>query len=194
MNYPLQLSFKILAIAQQVTATDANGQVAFYVKQKAFKLKEDVTVFRDVEQKQPIYNIKADRVFDFSARYNFTDNVGNVIGSIKREGMKSLWKARYNILDGDNVVMTITEENPWIKVLDALLGEVPVLGMLTGYFLHPAYLVSRPDGTVLMRLQKQQAFFEGRYGVEKRSELEALEETRILLSLIMMVLLERSRG
>jgi uncharacterized protein YxjI len=194
MNYPLQLTFKLLAIAQQVTATDASGNVAFYVKQKAFKLKEDVTVFRDVEQTQPLFSIKADRVFDFSARYNFSDTVGNNIGSIKREGMKSLWKARYNILDGDNVVMTITEENPWIKVLDALLSDVPILGMLTGYFFHPAYLVSRPDGTVVMRLQKQAAFFEGRYSVEKRGEMHPQEESRVLLSLIMMVLLERARG
>ena len=73
MKYPLNLSFKLLAIAQQITGTDAAGQVVFYVKQKAFKLKEAVTVFADVEQTKPMYTIKADRVIDFSARYDFND-------------------------------------------------------------------------------------------------------------------------
>jgi hypothetical protein len=66
--------------------------------------------------------------------------------------------------------------------------------MFTGYLFHPAYLVSRPDGTVIMRLEKQPAFFEGRFIVHKQAELNQEDEVRALLSLIMMILLERSRG
>ena len=194
MNYPLQLSFKILAIAQQVSATDASGKLVFYVKQKAFKLKEAVTVFADAEQTQPLFHINADRMLDFSARYTFTNPQGQPVGAIKRQGMKSLWKSHYDVFDGDNVVMTIREENPWVKVLDGLLGEIPVLGMLTGHFLHPAFLVSRTDGTVILRLQKQAAFFEGKFAIEKKAEFDVHEEARALLSLIMMVLLERGKG
>ena len=47
MNYPLDLSFKILAIAPQISVSDANGALVLYVKQKAFKLKEDVTIYAD---------------------------------------------------------------------------------------------------------------------------------------------------
>jgi uncharacterized protein YxjI len=194
MNYPLQLTFKILAIASQISATDATGKLVFYVKQKAFKLKEDVTVFADEGQTQPLYHIRAEKMFDFSARYNFTDPQGANVGAVKRQGMKSLWKAHYEIFDGDKIVLTITEENPWIKVVDALLSEVPILGMLTGHFLHPAYLVKRPDGAVVMRLHKQAAFFEGRFGIEKHGEFLPGEEARALLGVLMMVLLERRRG
>jgi uncharacterized protein YxjI len=194
MDYPLQLSFKILAIAQQLKATDAAGNLVFYVKQKAFKLKEDVTLFADEAQTRPLYHIKADKVLDFNARYNFTDPQGVAVGALKRQGMKSLWKAHYDIFEGERIVLNIDEENPWIKVLDSLLGEVPVLGLLTGHFLHPAYLVTRPDGTVVMRLQKQAAFFEGRFAIERRAELQPGEEARALLALLMMVLLERGRG
>jgi hypothetical protein len=194
MNYPLQLSFKVLAIAQQVKVTDATGTLVFYVKQKAFKLKEDVTIFADEAQVQPLYHIRADKVFDFNARYNFTNPQGMAVGAVKRQGMKSLWKAHYDIFDGEQIALSIDEENPWIKVLDSLLGEVPVLGLLTGHFLHPAYLVTRSDGTVVMRLQKQAAFFEGKFAIEKRAEFLPGEENRALLGLLMMVLLERSRG
>ena len=71
MNYPLQLSFEVLSIARKLSVTDAAGNLSFYVKQKAFKLKESVTVFADVDQKLPLYELAADRVLDFSASYHF---------------------------------------------------------------------------------------------------------------------------
>lgn len=195
MNYPLQLSFKILALARQLSVIDATGRLAFYVKQKAFKLKESVTVFADAEQTQPLYTISADRVLDFSARYHFADQRGTPLGSIKRQGMKSLWRARYDIMDGEAVVMTIQEANPWSKVFDSLLGEIPVVGIFTGYLFHPSYNVLRPDGSAVMRLVKEPAFFEGKFKIEKSAApLNDREEILVLLSLIMMVLLERSRG
>ncbi len=194
MNYPLHMSFKILALARQIAVTDASGSLVFYVKQKAFKLKESVTVFADATQTQPLYSINANKILDFSASYQFADNQGTTIGSVRRQGMRSLWRAHYDVFDGQNPVLVIKEENAWTKVLDALLGEIPVVGMFTGYLFHPAYLVTRPDGAVVMRLEKQPAFFEGKFIIQKQAELNQTEETRALLSLIMMVLLERSRG
>jgi uncharacterized protein YxjI len=195
MNYPLQLSFKVLAIAQQLSLRDATGNLIFYVKQKAFKLKEAVTVFADAEQQQPLYYINANKILDFSAAYQFTDRAGVAVGSIRRQGMRSIWRASYEIYDERNThVMSIKEENPWAKVFDTLLGEVPLVGIFTGFFFHPSYLVTRPDGMPVMRLQKQRAFFEGKFIIEKLAELHPIEETRTLLGLIMMILLERTRG
>ena len=68
MHYPLNLSFKIMAFAPQISITDGSGQMIFYVKQKLFKLKESVTVFADAAQTQPLYHINADRMLDFGAR------------------------------------------------------------------------------------------------------------------------------
>ncbi|ASC71150.1 hypothetical protein XM38_021000 [Halomicronema hongdechloris C2206] len=50
---------------------------------------------------------------DFSARYTFTDPQGMELGAIKRRGWRSIWRARYDIFDGDAVIFTIQEENPW---------------------------------------------------------------------------------
>ena len=97
MNYPIELSFKLLAIASQIYIRDANGQLLGYVKQKLFKLKEDINIFADESQTRHLYNIKADRVLDFSAKYNFTDSTGRALGSIRRKGMRSIWKARQAI-------------------------------------------------------------------------------------------------
>lgn len=194
MNYPLQLSFEILSLARKISVIDAAGNLSFYVKQKMFKLKESVTVFADVEQKLPLYELKADRVLDFSASYHFTDVRSTHVGTVRRKGMKSLWRARYEIINGSGPALTIQETNPWAKVGDALFGEIPIVGMFSGYLFHPEYLVAREDGTPVMRLKKQPAFFQGKFSIEKLAELGKEEETRILLSLIMMVLLERARG
>ncbi len=194
MQYPLQLSFKVLALAPQISVTDASNRLIFYVKQKLFKLKEAVTVYADEGQSHPLFTINADRIIDFSAQYHFTDHRGMTLGSVKREGMKSLWRARYNIMNGAAPTLTIREENPWVRVMDGIFGEIPVLGLLSGYLFHPAYVVANGGDQTLMRLEKQPAFFESKFEIQKLAELDPTEETRILLSLLMMVLLERSRG
>jgi hypothetical protein len=193
-NYPLNLSFKILALAQQASLTDADGRLIFYVRQKFLRLVEAVTVFGDAEQTRPLYYINADRMLDISARYNITDVQGLSLGALKRHGLRSLWRSHYDILDGETPLMTITEENPWVKVLNGIFEEIPVVGMLSGYVLHPAYLASRTDGMAVMRLEKQPAFFEGKFIVENKMPLQEREETLVLLSLLMMILLERVRG
>ncbi len=195
MNFPLQLSFKLLALASQIYVRDANGALLGYVKQKLFKLKEDINVFADEAQTQRLFNIKADRIIDFSAGYTFTSASGQTIGSLKRRGMRSIFKANYEVYDAAGAqVMNIHEENAWIKVVDSLLGELPIIGMFTGYFFNPAYIVSRNDNTPIARLQKQPAFFEGVFKLEKLSEVTQEEETRVLLSVLTMTLLERARG
>lgn len=192
--YPLTISFKIVAFAPQFSITDANGQLIGYVKQKLFKLKEAVTIFADQQQTQPLYTINADRIIDFSARYNFATSQGAALGAVKRQGLRSLWKTHYDVLDGEVASMSITEENPWIKILDALFSELPLIGMFSGYVFHAAYKVTRADGNIVMRLEKQPAFFEGKFIVEKKGALTQDEEQRVLLSLVMMLLLERTRS
>ena len=195
MNYPLNLSFKLLALAPQISVTDATGKLVCFVKQKLFKLKEAVTVYSDAEKTKPLAQIDADRILDISAQYHFTSAVDQrKLGAVKRRGMKSIWKCHYEILDGDQVVMTLQEDNPWVKVLDALFMNIPIIGMFAGYVLHPSYTVRRADGQAVLRLKKMPAFFEGKFQMEKLGELTPDEEVRVLLSILMMTLLERARG
>ena len=189
-NYPLNLSFKIIAFNPQVKITDASGQTVLYVKQKALALKEAVKVFADEQQTRQLFNMKANRIIDFSAQYNITRVDGSALGAVKRQGMRSLWKASYTILDANGgEAGLIHEENPWLKVLDGLLSDVPFVGM----FINPAYLVDYCGRTVLY-LKKQPAFLEGKFTLDKRGDFDDAEEGLLLTSVIMMLMLERSRG
>jgi len=195
MNYPIELSFKLLALASQIYIRDANGNLLGYVKQKMFKLKEDINIFADEGQTQLMYNIKADRVIDFSAKYNFSDAQGNALGSIKRRGMRSIWRANYEIYNAqDQQVMKVSEESGWVKVMDALVGELPIIGMFTGYFFNPSYIVTRMDDSPVARLKKQPAMFQGAFQLEPLAQVGGEEEVRLLLSVLTMTLLERLRG
>ncbi len=196
LQYPLTLSFKILALASQATVTDAAGRTVLYTRQKLLKFKEHVEIWTDASQGTRLADIKANKVIDWSARYFSTDAAGTPVGSVGRRGWRSLWKAHYEVFNpGDNSTdFSIQEENGWTKVLDSLLGEIPILGIFSGYFLHPSYLATRADGTPVMRLTKQPAFWEGRFRIEKLAEVTPREELNLLLSFLMMILLERSRG
>jgi hypothetical protein len=195
MNFPLDLRFKILAIASQIYVNDAAGRLICYVKQKAFKLKEDITVFADEAQTVPIYRIHADRVIDFSAKYRIDDTSGRELGTVQRRGMRSFWRAQYEVHRGGMPVMTIQEENPWVKVADGFLSEIPILGLVSGYLFHPAYRVTRVEsGAVALRAQKQSAFMEGKFRIDSTGPLAEEEQLLGVLSVLMVIMLERARG
>ena len=195
MQFPLKLTFKVLALAPQITVTDSAGQTLFYVRQKLLKLKEAITVYSDSSQARELYKISADRIIDFSAKYHIRDVNGQEIGAIKREGMRSIFKARYDIFDSSGQhVLDINEENAFVRVMDAVFGEIPVVGMLSGYVFNPTYLVTNLNGTVIMKVKKEPAFLETGFTISQESPLSEQEELRAVLGIFMMVLLERVRG
>lgn len=194
MEYPISLKFKVLTFGQQITATDRNGKSLMYIKQKMFKLKEKVEIYSDKVSKQVLFTIGADRIIDFSANYHFRDAAGNDWGSVRRKGMRSLWSAHYEVIQNGQLDATIDEESPMKKVAEAILGEIPLVGFIAVLLLNPSYIVRSPEGTPLLRLIKRPAVFEGKYTLEKLSEMSEDDELRCLMSLIMLVLLERRRG
>ncbi|TLX74039.1 hypothetical protein E9993_13125 [Labilibacter sediminis] len=195
IQFPVNFTFNISTLSNDFTATDANGSTIGYVKQKMFKLKEDINIYNNESKTEINYKIKADRWLDFSAAYAFYNKEGNEIGKVARKGWKSLWKAKYEIIDKDQRVQyTISEENAWIKVLDGLLGEIPILGILTGYLFNPAYIVTNNEEKVIYRLKKMPSFFGRRFELNKLEETLNGDDSRIMLSLMMMSLLERRRG
>lgn len=196
LNYPLDFKFKITTLASDFNITDRNGNYVAYVRQKMFRLKEDVIVFSDESRTKELFNIKANQWIDFNASYMMTDLLtGKKFGSLVRKGVRSIWKARYDIIDEkDKPIYQINEDNGWIKVFDSFLGEIPILGMLTGYFLNPSYTVKDNAGKEYFRLKKMPSLVGRRFQLERLIDIDDEDESLVVLSFLMMVLLERARG
>jgi hypothetical protein len=194
MQFPIQIAFKLLAIAPQMYVRDAGGGNLGYVRQKLLAFKEKVTVFSDETQATAIYTIGADRVIDVNAEYHFTNAAGQRLGSAKRSGMRSLWRAHYVINIGGAPAFEVHEESVLVRLIDNAIGNIPLVGFLTGYFLNPVYLITRMDGTQALRMVKKRSFLESLFTIDKQTDLNDAEQEAAMLGLMMVILLERSRG
>lgn len=196
-NYPLEFEFKVTTLANDFIIRDAQQSTIAYVRQKMFKFKEAISVYSDESRSNVHYMINADRWIDFNASYMFTKGTSDqLLGRVGRKGAKSLFNAHYEVFneDGDQEFL-IKEENPWAKFWDALLGEIPVVSLFTGYFFNPRYIVTDLNGNQIVRLSKEPSFFGRRFKLDKlATEIEKAKEERLMLSLMMMSLLERRRG
>ncbi|MBF8456590.1 hypothetical protein IV494_05285 [Kaistella sp. G5-32] len=196
LNYPLDFKFKITTISSDFNITDKNGNYVAYVRQKIFKLKDDVIIFNDESKSQELFRIKANQWIDFNASFSITDLVnGKNFGRLARKGMRSFWKSQYNILDeNDQQKYQINEDNAWTKVLDGFVGEIPIVGMFTGYFLNPSYTVKDNSGKEFFRLKKMPSLIGRRFQLDRLIDIPDEDESLVVLSFLMMVLLERARG
>jgi len=195
MNFPLQFRFKIISFSSRLIVEDADRAGVAFVKQKMFRLKEHVEVFTDDSRREKLADIKTNKILDWSARYSFTDPTGEEFGAIGRQGMRSLFKASYTVFDASgNEVFTIQEENPLAKIVDGIVGEIPIIGFLTGYILNPKYIARRGDVDVV-RLTKRPAFWEGKFSVDLLDPSLSEDEQQLLtFGFMMLTLLERGRG
>ncbi len=104
------------------------GKVVAYSAQKAFKLKEDIRVFANENETEPLMRIQARQVIDFSACYDMVDESdGAMIGSARRKGMKSLLRDSWVLLDADGrSIATLQEDNMVMALLRRFLsGLIP---------------------------------------------------------------------
>lgn len=195
VNYPLTYTFKKLALTNKVNVKDAQGNNLMHAHQKMFKLKENILIFTDDSKTQQLGQINADKVIDFSPTYAFVGANGVPLSSVKRQGKRSIWRAHYEIHDGNGQHwFTIREDNAWAKVLDALFREIPLAGIFAGYLFNPRYNVLAANGSVVGSIAKQKALLESEYRLDCPSAA-SVDPGNILPSGVLIVIIrERFRG
>ncbi len=195
IQFPVKFSFKITTLSNDFTATDATGTTVAYVRQKLFKLKESVIIYSNATKSQVLYTIKADRWLDWSAAYRIDEAGGRNLGKVARKGWGSIWKATYNIIDAQQKMQyKIQERSAWTRIADSFVGDIPILGFFTGYFLHPVYNVIDVNDVIVAQLHKRPSFFGREFEVVQLSAIDPEAKERMILGLMMMILLERERG
>lgn len=143
---------------------DTGGALQFYIKQRAFKLREAIRVYRDEAQTQERLTIQARQVLDFNTTYDVTDTVtGQHLGAARRKGVKSLFKDEWELLSPSGEVIGLVEETGGVlsilrRLIDALKFipqkyQVTVGGQLEGLIdqrfaiLRPTYDADFTPGT-----------------------------------------------
>ncbi|HEX8437576.1 hypothetical protein [Archangium sp.] len=105
---------------------DDAGNVIFYSKMKAFKLKEDLRVFTSEDMNEEVLSIKARSILDFGATYDVTETAtGRKLGALRRKALKSILRDEWVILDAnDQEVGNIQEDSLMLALVRRLLSNL----------------------------------------------------------------------
>jgi len=109
--------FKLLGASFHIY--DPQGQLAFYSKMKAFKLKEDIRLYADESMQTELLSIQARQIIDFSAAYDvFDSTTQQKVGALRRKGLKSMLRDEWTIMDAhDQEIGLITEDSTVLALI-----------------------------------------------------------------------------
>lgn len=166
---------------------DRPGQVFCFVRQAAFKFKEDIRFYTDDSRSHELMRIKARQRFDPRARYDVTTPDGSKIGEIQKVFGASLVRSTYRIFDATGVeVATATERNPVVAVfrrLVGLLNLVPALGNLVDFLPIPYHFVFRRDGAELGSHRRQLWKVRDVYTIDMSGDPDRRLDRRLVLAM-----------
>lgn len=97
---------------------DPDGEVVLVIKQKAFKLKEDIRAFADEAMTEERLVIRARQAIDFSAAYDVIDSeTGTKVGALRRKGFRSMLRDSWEFLDEVDRPIAKLEEDSMLKAM-----------------------------------------------------------------------------
>ncbi|MEI7579669.1 MAG: hypothetical protein WCJ58_06610 [bacterium] len=89
-----------------------DGTLAAFCHQQGFKLKEALTCYSDQAKTDALFTIQARNILDFGATYDVTDaKTGEVVGSLRRKGLKSMLQDEWMILNNKEEQIGIVKED-----------------------------------------------------------------------------------
>lgn len=135
-----------LALTGTVRIYTPQGEMALFCRQRMFRLKEDIRVYRDESMAQEVLQIRARQVLDFSAAYDVVESAsGMKVGALRRRGWQSLARDEWQILNAsDEIIGTVQEDS---------LGRALLRRFLLGSLLPQHYLATL--GTTLVAEYRQ---------------------------------------
>ncbi|MBI5118852.1 hypothetical protein HZA56_20480 [Candidatus Poribacteria bacterium] len=91
---------------------DPTGQLVFYSRLKAFKLKEDIRLYTGEDMQTEALVIKARQVLDISATYDVVDpSTNQKVGALRRKGLKSILKDEWIFMDANDREIGFVKED-----------------------------------------------------------------------------------
>lgn len=118
-----ELKRQVFSLTGTFRVFSDTGEQLLYVRQKMFKIREDLRAYSDESQTQELLLIKARQIVDFSAAYDVFDSTTNEkVGVLRRRGWRSLARDEWEILDArDNLIGKMQEDSAQRAILRRLL-------------------------------------------------------------------------
>ncbi len=173
---------KFWALAGKCSVYDQQNNLVCFVKQKMFKLKEDITVYSDEEMQEPVLKIQARQIIDFAAAYDIFDVAsGEKLGALKRKGFKSIIKDEWMLMDLNDVeIGTMGEESGIGALLSRFINLIP-----------QKYIVKmKADDSIAARFDQKFSFFTHEFNVNFFNNGEFLDRRLGMGALILLLLIE----
>ena len=161
---------------------DENGNLAFYSKQKAFRLREDFRVYSDERQAEELLTIKTPQILDIGATYNVQDAVrGEAVGAIRRKAFKSIVKDEWVFLSGEGQeIGKLTESSIAGALLSRFINLIP-----------QAYVIISVDGRKIAEIKQHFNPFILKYSMRIVEPEPAIDRRLLLAAGILLVGIER---
>lgn len=115
-----------------------DGQVVAFVKHPLLRLKQEFTIYTDESQTVPLLHVKGRQLLALNMNFDVFDAAtGQMVGSIRRRGLKSIFRDTFELLaQGDQVVGVCEEEGAAFlrRLFPILLGKwkIELNGQLVG--------------------------------------------------------------
>jgi uncharacterized protein YxjI len=125
-NVTYTLKRRMQLLGQGFTILDQAGGEIGVVAQKAFKLREDIRVYSDLQSRREILAIRARQIMDFQAAYDVWDpEAGMKVGAMRRKGWSSLIRDEWEVMDAaDNVIGKLHEDNMALALVRRFLSNL----------------------------------------------------------------------
>lgn len=193
LKFPLDIKFHIATFSNDFSVTDANNQPLFYVREKMLSWRDVIKMYRDSSKKEELYHLRSNKLIDFQQTFTITDANGNIVGKARRKTLKSFWTATFHIYDtNDNHLYTIKERSGFVRMMDGIVGEIPVISFFSGYIFNPKYVLTNLNGTEFMEVSKEPSFFGRKFKLNQFQTSN--NDSLLILSFMMMLISDRNRG
>lgn len=181
-----QKVLKLLGEEFHIYSDDSMQQLIGYSKQKALKLKEDIRVYSDEQKSTELICIKARSIIDFGAGYDITDSQsGEAICTFKREGLKSLFKDSWKLMDDSGTQIGTLGEDSGILAL--VRRFVPFASLLI-----PQEFVLSVEASSIVFTQKMNPFVHKMFVTNIQSS--GLDPRLVLAATMLLIAIEGRQG
>ncbi|MCA9293979.1 MAG: hypothetical protein KDA20_09210 [Phycisphaerales bacterium] len=164
---------KLLGAAFHIYGPD--GSVVGYCKQKAFKLREDIRLYTDESCTTELLTMRARQVIDFGVTFEVTLPDGQVLASIRRKGLKSMFRDTWQVfLPGQDTPRATLQEDSALKATLRRLND------LVATFVPQSFHLTSSDGLQIATLRQHFNLFVYRLGVKIEADDPVLDELVVL--------------